>query len=417
MLNSSIRYQDHTLFCDGVPLKDIVAITGTPVYIYSFKRVLENYERIRTAFAALKPHIHYSAKANANLSLLKTLIQAGAGIDAVSAGEIHRALQAGAAPDSIVFAGVGKTPNELAYALEQGIGWINVENIGELQLINEITKALHREPAQVALRFNPDITANTHPHIATGHGGAKFGLTAETIRDILENQERYPHVHLAGIHLHIGSQLHDTDATRQAVQAALDLIAPHPAIRTVNIGGGLPVAYRPDDTLPSLGQFAETLTPLLKDYTVMLEPGRSIVADAGLLVVSIIYVKKQAGQAFLITDGSMTELIRPALYQAHHEIVPVMTGSHEHKPLSPVNVVGPVCETTDVLGKQVSLPEMFPGELLAILTAGAYGMVMASNYNARPRPPEAAVLPDGRTWRMIRRRETWDDLLAQDEMV
>lgn len=408
------------LFCDDVALKDIIAITGTPVYIYSFKRVLENYERIRAAFAPLNAHLHYSAKANANLSLLKTLVNAGAGIDAVSAGEIHRALQAGAKPDSIVFAGVGKTPNEIGYALEQGIGWINVENVGELRLINDIAAALHRTPVQVALRFNPDITANTHPYIATGHGGAKFGLTAETIRNILAEQGKYPHVHIAGIHLHIGSQLHDTDATRQAVEAALDLIAPYPAIRTVNIGGGLPVAYRPGESLPTFDAFAKTLTPLLKDYTVMLEPGRSIIADAGVLVVSIIYVKKQAGQTFLITDGSMAELIRPALYQAHHEIVPVMPHSSSgdsHKNPDPVNVVGPVCETTDVLGKEVALPEMIPGELLAILTAGAYGMVMASNYNARPRPPEAAVLPDGRSWRIIRRRETWDDLLVHEEVL
>ncbi len=408
------------LLCDDVALKDIIAITGTPVYIYSFKRVLDNYERIRTAFSPLNAHIHYSAKANANLSLLKTLVNAGAGIDAVSAGEIHRALQAGAKPDSIVFAGVGKTPNEIGYALEQGIGWINIENVGELRLINDIAAALHRKPVRVALRFNPDITANTHPYIATGHGGAKFGLTAETIRNILAEQGKYPQVHITGIHLHIGSQLHDTDATRQAVQAALELIAPYPAIRTVNIGGGLPVAYRPNESLPTFDAFAQALTPLLKDYTVILEPGRSIIADAGLLVVSIIYVKKQAGQTFLITDGSMAELIRPALYQAHHEIVPVMPHSPDgdsHKNLTPVNVVGPVCETTDVLGREVSLPEMIPGELLAILTAGAYGMVMASNYNARPRPPEAAVLPDGRSWRIIRRRETWDDLLVHEEVL
>jgi diaminopimelate decarboxylase len=418
MLNTSIHYRDDMLFCDDVPLKEIVAITGTPVYIYSFKRALENYERIRAAFAPLNAHIHYSAKANANLSLLKTLVGAGAGIDAVSAGEVHRALQAGAQPENIVFAGVGKTPNELGYALEHGIGWINVENVGELQLINDIVAALQRQPAQVALRFNPDITANTHPHIATGHGGAKFGLTAETVRDILANQAIYPHVRITGIHLHIGSQLHDTDATRQAVQAALDLIAPYPEIRTVNIGGGLPVAYRPGETLPTFDQFAQTLTPLLKDYTVILEPGRSIIADAGVLVASIIYVKKQAGQTFLITDASMAELIRPALYQAHHEIVPVMTNPHaEWQPLFPVNVVGPVCETTDVLGKQVALPEMIPGELLAILTTGAYGMVMASNYNARPRPPEAAVMPNGRNWRIVRRRETWDDLLMHEEIL
>ncbi|MBZ0274680.1 MAG: diaminopimelate decarboxylase, partial [Anaerolineae bacterium] len=357
MLNTSLRYQDGELFCDDILVKDIVAFTGTPVYIYSFKRVLENFRRIRAAFAPLDAHIHYSAKANANLALLQTLVGDGAGIDAVSAGEIHRALKAGANPADIVFAGVGKTPNELGYALERGIGWVNVENTGEIHLINQIIAALDRSPARVALRFNPDITANTHPHIATGHGGAKFGLTAETIRGILARRGDYPHVSIEGIHLHIGSQLHDTAATCKAVEAALKLIAPYPDIRTVNIGGGLPVAYRSGEELPTVEQFAATLAPLLKGYRVILEPGRSIIADAGMLIASVIYTKRQAGQTFLITDASMAELIRPALYEAYHEIIPVFSKNHDSEALQIVNVVGPVCETTDVLGKQIPLPD------------------------------------------------------------
>ncbi len=421
MLNDSIQYHNGALFCDSVAVTEIIAQVGTPVYIYSLKRALHNLEQIRAAFHELNPHIHYSSKANSNLAILKSLIQSGAGIDAVSAGEIHRALLAGVSAENIVFAGVGKTPNEIAYALEQKVGWFNVENIAECQYINDAITAGKHAPAQIALRFNPEVTANTHPYISTGHGGAKFGLTAEAIRYLLAQQADYPNLKFTGIHLHIGSQLHDTDATRQAVQAALELIAPYPEIRTVNIGGGLPVAYKPDEQIPSFESFAETLTPLLKGYTVLLEPGRSIIADAGMLVGTVLYVKRQAGQIFYIADVSMAELIRTPLYNAHHEIVPVVLP--ESLPTIPqgegnflVNVVGPVCESSDVLGRSVPLPEMSPGAPLAILTAGAYGMVMASNYNQRPRPPEVVVSEDGQSWDIARRRETWDDMLSAENL-
>jgi diaminopimelate decarboxylase len=421
MLNESIHYRDGLLHCDGVSVQEIAAHTGTPVYTYSLKRALGNLQHIQAAFAELKPHIHYSAKANANLAVVGAVVQAGAGIDAVSAGEIYKALLAGAQADAIVFAGVGKTPSELAYALEKGVGWINAENVGEVQLINDIAGELKHAPAKVALRLNPDIEAKTHRYIATGHKGAKFGLTADTIRDLLARQAVYPHVHMAGIHVHIGSQLHDTDATRRAVEMALELIAPYPDIRTVNIGGGLPVAYAPDEAVPSWEAFAAVLTPLLKGYQVMLEPGRSIIADAGLLVTSVLYTKEQAGQRFLIVDASMAELLRPALYEAHHEIVPVvnaftssLSGREEDEKNGVYEIVGPVCETADALGHEVALPEMQPGYLLAILTTGAYGMVMASNYNQRPRPPEVVVAEDGQNWRIARRREIWDDLVREE---
>jgi diaminopimelate decarboxylase len=415
MLNESIRYEDGKLYCDAIPISEIVAQTGTPVYIYSLRRALNNLRRIQSAFSDLQPHIHYSAKANANLSLLKALIGGGAGIDAVSAGEIHKAFLAGAQPEAIVFAGVGKTASELEYAIEKGVGWINVENVSECRLINDIVARLDRPPQRIALRLNPDVTANTHPYIATGHGGAKFGLTADSVRDLLQTQNQYPHICFEGIHIHIGSQLHDTIATGRALQIALDLIAPYPSIQTVNIGGGLPVTYHPDEQIPSWENFAKTLVPLLKGYQLLLEPGRSIIADAGLLVASILYIKKQAGQTILITDGSMTELIRPALYKAHHEIIPV------HMPVTAdlvtMQVVGPVCETADIIGRDINLPEMQEGELLAVLTTGAYGMVMASNYNQRPRPPEVMVAEDGQSWHIARRRETWDDLVRLETLA
>ena len=405
MLNESIAYQQGQLCCHGVSLPEIADACGTPVYVYSLPRLRANYERIRQAFAGLDAHIHYSAKANGNLAVLTALIDAGAGIDAVSGGEIHRALAAGADPGQIIFAGVGKTVSELRYALRVGVGWINVENVAELDHIDALALETGRESVRVALRLNPDVAASTHPHIATGHGGAKFGLDAPIVAEVLAQTSRWPRITLAGIHVHIGSQLGDVDATRRAVQAALDLIAPYPHIRTVNIGGGLPVAYQPGDDLPSVAAFAEALAPLLRDYNVLVEPGRSIVADAGLLLVEVLYVKRQGGHMFVIVDGSMTELLRPALYGARHVIVPLVESAAGREM---VTVAGPVCETADVLGRDVPLPPLVAGDRLAVLTAGAYGMVMASNYNARPRPPEVVVDTDG--WRVVRSRETWDDL-------
>lgn len=408
MLNESFRYIDGALHADSVRLTDLAEAYGTPLYVYSLPRALGNLRRIQQAFAPLNAHIHYSAKANANLSLLQALIRAGAGIDAVSGGEIMRALKAGAAPQDIVFAGVGKTPQEIFYAVEQNVGWFNVENAAELDYINASAAKLGRSGVKVALRLNPEVTANTHPYIATGHGGAKFGLTADTVRALYQERTRWPHLDMVGIHVHIGSQLHDIDATHAAISIALDLIKPYPFIRTVNIGGGLPVPYHPDDELPPVEAFAHSLTPLLRGYEVILEPGRSIIADAGLLLSQVLYIKRQGGETMVITDASMAELIRPALYEAHHEIVPVLNDV----PTQSAHVVGPVCETSDVLGRDVVLPDVHPGDLLAILTTGAYGMVMASNYNARLRPAEVIITEDGESYRTARRRESWLDLIG-----
>lgn len=408
-LNESIHYHDGQLYVDAVPVAEIAAAAGTPVYIYSLRRALSNLHRIRTAFASLDAHVHFSIKANGNLALLRALVDAGCGMDAVSAGEIYRALQAGTKPENVVFAGVGKTPDELRFAVEHGIGWINVENVDECRILDGLA-ARAGKTMRVALRLNPNVQAQTHRHIATGHGGAKFGLSAETVVDMLARQADYPHLRFEGIHVHIGSQLHDTTATVQAVQVALELIAPYPAMRTVDIGGGLPVAYRDGETLPAYDDFAQALEPLLRGYHVILEPGRSIIADAGILVMQVLYTKDHEGDAFALTDTGMTELMRPALYEAHHDVVPLT----QRENTGVYHVAGPICETTDVLARSVALPDLAPGDLLAALTAGAYGMVMASNYNARPRPPEAMVSADGETWRIVRRRETWTDLVAAE---
>ncbi|MBK8027843.1 MAG: diaminopimelate decarboxylase [Chloroflexi bacterium] len=412
MFNSSIRYAAGQLHCDEVRVADIAANTGTPVYIYSLRRVLENFEGVRSAFAPLDAHIHYSAKANGNLSILRALVDAGAGIDAVSGGEIYRALRAGAPPENIVFAGVSKTIAELYFAVDQNIGWFNLENAHEAERLNSIAQTAGKL-VRVAVRLNPDVQASTHPHIATGHGGAKFGLSADAIQALYDRRADLPALSFEGLHIHIGSQLSDTGGTRQAAQAVVELARSMPTINTINIGGGIPVPYQSGAELPEARRFAEALAPVLQGYRVLIEPGRSIVADAGLLVTRVQYLKEQGGARMVIVDAGMTDLIRPALYDAYHAIVPL----HEPEPGQAgqtVNVVGPVCETTDMLGRDITMAVVSPNDCLAILTTGAYGMVMSSNYNARPRPPEVVVEPDGTTWRVARRRETWDDLVAHE---
>lgn len=412
VLNTSIAYHDDQLTVDQHAISTIAAQVGTPTYIYSLPRALDNYARIKTQFEAIQPHVHYSVKANGNLAVLRALINSGAGVDVVSGGEFFRALKAGARGEDIVFAGVGKTSEDIRYALENGVGWFNVENVDELDIINQLAETTGVSGVKIAMRLNPDVKANTHRHIATGHATAKFGLSAAIISDILQNQSKYANLQFAGIHLHIGSQLQDTQATLQALQSAIDLIRPYPDIQTVNIGGGIPVAYRPEEQLPNVEQFAALIAPTLQPYTVFMEPGRSIIADAGVLITRVLYVKEQAGQRIAIVDASMTELIRPALYQAYHHIVPVKPSTSA---TVPTQVVGPVCESTDILSQGVELPiDLKAGDLLAILTAGAYGMVMASTYNARPRPAEVVVDTDGGQWRISRRRETWDDLVQQE---
>jgi diaminopimelate decarboxylase len=411
VFNSSIRYIENELYIDDICVADIVTEIGTPTYVYSLKRAVQNYHQLLSAFSDLDIHIHYSAKANSNLAVLKALSDAGAGIDTVSMGEIYRALHVGVQPKYIVFAGVGKTPQEIRYALEQGIGWFNVENVLELDHIQSIAEELNVASIRVALRLNPQVTANTHPYISTGHGGAKFGLTAEVIEDILTRQSDYSRISFEGIHIHIGSQLGDTNATLEAVEAVLNLIQPYPIIRYINMGGGLPTAYHFDEDIPSIEAFAKSLVPLLKDYTILLEPGRSVIADAGILVAEVQYVKQQAGQTFYIVDGSMAELIRPSLYQAHHEIVPLNKSNGE---MTIGHIVGPICETADVLAKDRELPDLNVGDKIAVMTVGAYGMVMASNYNARLRPAEIVVTVDGKSWSIARQRETLDDLLRYE---
>ncbi len=396
-------YRQGRLYMDGVALADIVEAVGTPVYVYSLRRALAQLERLRAAFAPLQPTFHYSLKANGNTRLVRPLVGAGCGCDAVSAGEIFLALRAGCPPERIVFAGVGKTAEEIRYALARRIGWLNVENGEELARLDRLAAEAGQRP-RVALRINPALQADTHRHIATGHAGAKFGIPLAEAHALLAGQGEYPHLHIAGLHVHIGSQLGRPDesaaAARLALGLARDFGLPH-----LNLGGGFPVAYE-GGSAPPVEAFAEALVPLLagQGLEVAFEPGRYIVAEAGVLLAEVQYTKNDGRT--LVLDAGMTDLLRPALYGARHPIWPL---AEPGGPTRPVQVVGPICESADVVHPAAALPPLRPGERVAIGVAGAYGMSMASNYNGRPRPAE--VLVEGTAWRVIRQRETYEDLV------
>jgi diaminopimelate decarboxylase len=409
-------YRDGRLCCEGVPLAEIARAVGTPAWVYSRARIEENYRAVAHAFAPLRAHIHYALKANANLAILRLLAGLGAGADVVSGGEVFRALRAGFPAERIVFAGVGKTRAELIYALRSGVGWFNVESEQELALLDQLAKEFGKGTARVALRLNPDVLADTHEHIATGHAAAKFGVDLPTAERLAREWGRFPHLRLEGVHVHIGSQLFTPAATVKAVQRALHFIeeaktAGH-SVRALNIGGGFPIAYDDSEAPATVQDFSQALTPLLHDagLSLLTEPGRRLVADAGALLVEVQYVKESYGVRFAVADGGMNDLLRPALYGARHRVWPV---AQSDGPTMPAQVAGPVCESADFLARDVPLPSLAPEDLLAVLDGGAYGAVMSSTYNARPLAPE--VLVEGETFRVVRRRQTWDDLIALEE--
>jgi diaminopimelate decarboxylase len=410
---SGFEFRSGQWWCDQVAVNALADEFGTPLYLYSRARIEENYRRLQYAFRALTPRIHFSVKSNSNGAILRVLRELGSGFDVVSAGEAYRALRAGADPASIVFAGVGKTESELTFALENNLGWINVESVQELEVLNRLASERHVKP-QVALRINPQIEADTHHHMNTGGHRSKFGIDVNDARSVLMQAGQFLNLDIAGLHVHIGSQLANTIETVAALQRVLELTTLHP-IRNLDIGGGFPVPYRPDDELPDPAVFADAVQQVLKanpggPFEIAIEPGRSIIADAGVLVATVQYIKEREGRRIVVCDASMTELIRPALYDAYHHIVTVK----ESKPAALVaDIVGPVCETGDTLGADRELAEVARGDRLLIMTAGAYGMSMASNYNSRPRPAE--VLVEGKYYHKIRRRETWDDLVKLEE--
>lgn len=411
---SIARDAEGTLAVDGVKASAIAEEFGTPTYVYSEDAVSSSAQHIYDVFS--KYHegplsIHYSLKANANFTLVKALLKTGAGIDCVSGGEVFKAIRAGCSADRIVFAGVGKSRECIDYAVSVGVGWFNVENVYELTHISNSAVA-HGRQVCVALRLNPDVTAVTMANIATGHKDAKFGVPMEAAHDIFSNPTRFPNVSVKGIHVHIGSQLESVDETVSAVKIALGLCDAH-GLTHINVGGGFPISYDRSEK-PAVELFAKAIGPLTKGKHLMLEPGRRIVGNAGILLTRVLYHKKaeKGAKRFLIVDASMTELMRPALYDAYHAIVPV---DENDAPAAPFTIAGPVCETTDILGT-ADLPdtgsEALPGTLLAIMSAGAYGFAMANSYNARPLPPQI-VVRGGKPFQSTK-RQTMEDLVRDE---
>jgi diaminopimelate decarboxylase len=400
------------LACDGVSLQSIVATTGTPAYIYSARAIRDAYHAIDAAFGEYPHAIHYALKANSTLAIARLLRSLGSRADANSGGEIAVAQRAGFAPRDIVFTGVGKTGDELDYAIAQGVGTINAESAGELDRIDTRAQAAGRV-ARVALRVNPDIDAQSHPNISTGLRSNKFGVALQDARAIYRDRRERRGLTFVGVHIHIGSQITTAEPLRRAAAAltslALELCADGVPLEHVDLGGGLGIAYEGRPMITP-DEYAAAVLPELRraNIPVVLEPGRAIVGHSGALVSRIVDVKQYPdGRRFAVLDAGMTELMRPALYGSFHRIVPVTPRQTAE---SSWDVVGPICESSDVFARERQLPDLAVDDLVAILDTGAYGAVMASNYNRRVLAPE--VLVDGDSWSVIRRRQTIDDILA-----
>ena len=409
-------------FAEDIPLADLAKEFGTPLYVYSKKALTEAYQAYDKACVekngVRRARIHYAMKANSNLAVIDCLKNLGAGFDLVSGGELARALVIGADPKSLVFAGVGKSASEIATALKAGVKCINVESIAELHKINRVATELNVR-APISLRVNPDVDAQTHPYISTGLKGNKFGIAYQEVLKTYREASQLSQIDVVGIDCHIGSQITTTAPYLDALDKVLDLVEHLKregiAIHHLDLGGGLGISYS-DETPPDITEFTNTLLNHVAErgfahLDVVLEPGRSLVGNAGVLLTTVEYLKPGAEKNFCIVDAAMTELMRPALYEAHHGIVPVE--AKQAKGLT-YDVVGPVCESGDWLGRDRHLV-VEEGDLLAILSAGAYGFVMASNYNTRPKPAE--IMVDRKNAYVIRAREKTSDLFASESVL
>ena len=413
------QYKNAVLHAEDVSLKAIADAVGTPFYCYATATLERHYEVLAKAFSSLDALICFAVKANSNQAVLATMARLGAGMDVVSEGELRRARAAGVPAAKIIFAGVGKTQAEMAYALHEGILGFNVESLPELMALSAVAVSLGKT-AKVALRVNPDVDAKTHAKISTGKAENKFGVPFDDARRLYALAARLPGIKVAGIHMHIGSQITDLgpfrDAFRLMRELAIDLIGSGIALEHLDIGGGLGVPYRgAGDVPPHPGLYAETVAAELGDLglQIVLEPGRMIVGNAGVLVTRVIYVKEGADRTFTIVDGAMNDLIRPTLYEAHHDVWPVEEALGAKPPIQQ-DIVGPVCETGDFLAQDRALPPFAPGDLMAVMTAGAYGAVMASNYNSRLLVPE--VLVYGEEFAVVRARPSYADLIGADRL-
>ena len=410
---NAFHYRGGQLFCEGVALRRLAGDYGTPLYVYSQGHVVGQYQALARAFAGIDHLICCSVKANGNLALLRAVANAGAGFDVVSGSELYRVLRAGGDPARCVFAGVGKTRDEIEYALKLGIYSFNVESEPELRTIATVARRMGRR-APIAIRVNPGVDPETHRYISTGKHESKFGISLRQAFQVYRAAAQLPDIEIRGVQMHIGSQIAKIAPFVLAIRKVTPLIERVRAVapgtlQFFDVGGGLGIRYR-DEQPPTAAEFARALRPLLKTtgLRILLEPGRFIFGNGGVLITRVLYVKLTPVKRFVITDAAMNDLIRPVLYESYHDIVPVAAKSARRKMTA--DVVGPVCESGDFLALDRSLAAIGEGELLAVMSAGAYGMAMASNYNARPRPAE--VLVSGRHYELVRRRESIKDLIA-----
>ena len=406
------EYHQGELYCEQVPISRIATEVGTPCYVYSHSTLIRHFRAYDSAFKNIPHVIAFAMKSNSNLAILSLMAKEGSGVDIVSGGELFRALKSGVPASKIVFAGVGKTADEIREALKADILMFNIESSAELQAIQAVAASVGKK-ARVALRINPDVDPKTHPYISTGMKKSKFGIAADRALEEYKMAASLSHIEVVGVHAHIGSQLTDVTPFVDSLKKVVGLIGTLKAqginIQYLNIGGGLGITY--SEEKPPLPQdLADAISPIVTNLglTLVMEPGRVIVGNAGILVTKALYLKEGEAKNFVIVDAAMNDLIRPSLYGAYHEIKPVNEEAG-HRAKQQVDIVGPVCESGDFLAKDRLLAAVKPGELMAVMSAGAYGFVMASNYNSRPRVPE--VLVKGGDIHVIRERETYEDLV------
>jgi diaminopimelate decarboxylase len=409
-------YKNRELYCEGVPVKSVAQRVGTPFYLYSSNTLANHVRAFTGAFSGVPHLICFALKSNSNGAVLRLLGKEGAGADIVSGGELFRALRAGIAPKKIVYAGVGKRRDEIEYALKIGILMFNVESGEELLALDQAAQEMHAK-ARIALRVNPNIDPKTHAYISTGLKESKFGIPIEQALEYYQTARNLSNVEVVGVHQHIGSQITEVqpfvDAIEKLVGFVKELRSIGMSIKYLNIGGGLGITYK-DETPPLPKELAKAIQPLLKDCgcTLVLEPGRAIVGNAGILVTNALYHKDSGEKRFLIVDAGMNDLIRPSLYEAYHDIRPVIEPASSQKAV--FDVVGPICESGDFLAKDRELPEVKQGDLLAVMGAGAYGFSMSSNYNSRLRVAE--VMVKGKEYFVVRERETYTDLIRNEKI-
>jgi diaminopimelate decarboxylase len=409
------RYLGGELHCEEVPLEKIATEVGTPVYIYSEQTLRRHVRVFDEAFQSIPHLICYAVKANSNINLLRRFAEWGTGFDIVSGGELFRVLRAGGSPEKVIFAGVGKTADEIRFALNAGILFFNVESSAELELIQNIACDLNKR-ARVSIRANPDVDPRTHPYISTGMQKHKFGVSLSDARELYRTAEKLPNIEVVGVQCHIGSQITDIKPFEEALESLREFILALKAegldLKYLDFGGGLGISYNAEEP-PSPAAYGCAVARATKDLglTIVLEPGRVIVGNAGVLLTRVLLKKNQGAKKFLVVDAGMNDLIRPALYGSHHQLWPVRARSEKET----VDVVGPVCESADFIAKDREVAILQPGELLSVMSAGAYGFSLSSNYNSRPRAAE--VLVSGETYQVIRRRESYEDLVRLEDGV